>query len=610
MDMLLKGKRMQSMNYDPEKGTGWKIDDDGTAVFYPPMILDRQNDRADTLAQIAKAGERPRAQDAAPRSLYVMRPVLNGAEIQAWAKSQGFKTTLPPADMHVTIMYSQKPVDWMKMGSPWTSDLTVPEGGPRLMEKFGDAVVLLFAHSEVQWRNEDMQYMGAKHTHSPYQPHVTITYDAGDVDLEEVEPFQGEIKLGPERFEEIDDGYRENLREDRARFIDGVVIPGTKTLADGSLVAEANVARTGIQLYAGHEVGMKDKDVVRVYRPAEEVFASDSLQSYSHATVTIDHPPVAVSPGNYRDLAVGEASTAVKKKTDGVMDIINIPLILKDQKAIDLVTAGTRELSVGYDCKLDFTPGTTADGEAYDAVQRDIRVNHIAIVERGRAGHLCRIGDSVGSDPWGATPINHPKMENDAMSGTLTNVVVGDKVVAANDAAAPVIEDLKAKLAAKDQELIDAKKKADEDEEKMKEQISKKDGEIEALKADAKDTAKLDDAINAKLAQADEARAILGDDYEWQGKDAATINDDVVGGMRKALSDKRGADFVKDRDEAFVRGAYAATFDTAGDGNGAGASGDPIQSAIATGDKRTKPASVSDAAAAFRARQAGQKKEA
>jgi len=605
---------IQSGDFDPVTGKGWSIDKNGGAVFYGRM-LDKDSAGRDAFRaeaeKISQSARDARATDAAPRTLYVHRPVLNGAEIQAWAKEQGFKTTLQPDDMHVTIMYSQKAVDWMKMGAPWQSELDIPKGGPRLMEKFGEAVVLLFTNHDLQWRNEDMVWNGAKHSHTPYTPHVTITYDLGDVDLDKIEPFQGEIKLGPEKFEELDDDYRESLHEDRARFLSDLA--GTKIIGDGSMVAEANVARTGIQIYLAKEVGIKDhknadgsEKTVKVYRPADEVFATDSLRTYSHATVTIDHPPLGVTPDNYKDLSVGEASTAVTKKTNGVLDVINIPLILKDRAAIELVQAGTRELSVGYDCKLDFTPGTTADGETYDAVQRDIRVNHIAIVERGRAGHLCKIGDSVSPAPWGATPIiDTSNQEDDTMSGSLTNVVVGDKVVAANDAAAPVIEDLKAQLAAADQALVDAKKKAGEDEEKLKEEISKKDGEIEVLKADAADAAKLDDAVTAKLAKADEARSVLGDSYEWTGKDTETIDKEILAGMSKALSDKRGEDFVKDRDAAFIRGAYEATFDTADVGGGA-ASGDPIRSAIATGDG-VKKTTVADAAAGFRARQAGQK---
>ncbi|MGQ3214777.1 MAG: hypothetical protein ACT6T2_27220 [Shinella sp.] len=126
----------------------------------------------------------------------------------AWAKAQGFTGIVP--DLHVTITYSRTPVDWMKMGDNWSDNgkggLTIPAGGPRLMEAFGEngeAKVLSFASSALSWRHEDMKRNGASSDREDYQPHVTISYAAGGPELNTVEPFRGKIELGPEIFEEI-----------------------------------------------------------------------------------------------------------------------------------------------------------------------------------------------------------------------------------------------------------------------------------------------------------------------------------------------------------------------------------------------------------------------
>lgn len=79
--------------------------------------------------------------------------------------------------------------------------------------------------------------------------------------------------------------------------------------------------------------------IVRVYRPADQVFADASLQSFTHAPVTMNHPDEAVTAENWKDLAIGEVSTAAKK--DG--EWVHLPLILKDAKAIADVEAGKRE---------------------------------------------------------------------------------------------------------------------------------------------------------------------------------------------------------------------------------------------------------------------------
>ncbi|RJX83485.1 anti-CBASS protein Acb1 family protein [Pseudomonas sp. LS-2] len=156
--------------------------------------------------------------DAAPRSLYVSRAVLNAGEIIAWAKSQGFDTTLPADDMHVTVAYSREPLDWMKVGESWSGNgkgqLSIAPGGARLIDKFGEgAVVLLFNSSELAWRHVSIIEAGASWDWPEYQPHITFTYEPGSVDLSKVEPYRGAIELGPEIFEEVVEGRQDNLKE-------------------------------------------------------------------------------------------------------------------------------------------------------------------------------------------------------------------------------------------------------------------------------------------------------------------------------------------------------------------------------------------------------------
>lgn len=147
--------------------------------------------------------------DAAPRPLYVQRKVTNGADILAWAKAQGFEVTVPADDLHVTIAYSRQALDWMKVGGDWggrqDGGLTIAPGGARLVEPLGSegAVVLLFNSSELAWRHMQIREAGASWDYEEYQPHVTITYAAGDLDLSKVEPYRGKIEFGPEIFEEL-----------------------------------------------------------------------------------------------------------------------------------------------------------------------------------------------------------------------------------------------------------------------------------------------------------------------------------------------------------------------------------------------------------------------
>lgn len=155
--------------------------------------------------------------DAAPKTLYVRRDVLNADEIIAWAKGQGFKTTLPADDMHVTIAFSRTSVDWMKVGQPWSEKVEIAAGGPRMLEAFGDAgqaKVLLFASSVLSWRHQEIRNAGASWDHDEYQPHITISYAEDAPVLDTIEPYRGKIVLGPEIFEQINEKWMEGVMED------------------------------------------------------------------------------------------------------------------------------------------------------------------------------------------------------------------------------------------------------------------------------------------------------------------------------------------------------------------------------------------------------------
>lgn len=157
------------------------------------------------------------ANDATPRPLYVYRKLLNAGELVDWAQGLGVKTS--PADqLHVTVLYSKQPVDPMAMGEGWSSDpdggLVIKAGGPRALERFGEgALVLQFASWSLQSRHNEMVQAGASHDWPDYLPHVTISYEAGDIDLEAIKPYAGELRFGPEIFEPLDPDWKSKIAE-------------------------------------------------------------------------------------------------------------------------------------------------------------------------------------------------------------------------------------------------------------------------------------------------------------------------------------------------------------------------------------------------------------
>lgn len=347
------------------------------------------------------------------------------------------------------------------------------------------------------------------------------------------------------------------------RFLDSATVQGFKKTSEGYLIADAFTARTGIQQYAGSEVGRPDLSVVNVYRPAEEVFSKDSLQSFSHVPVTDDHPSVAVTADNWKDLAMGEASTDVLR--DG--ERLRIPLIVKDAAMINKIESGKRELSVGYGCTLDWEAGTTPDGMAYDAVQRGIRANHIAVVRRGRAGSEFRIGDSA--DSWGAAPIindhrDTPKMKTIVFDGISIEVT---------DQAEQAITKLQKQLADSTSAVAQAAAA-------HATALQAKDSEIGELKiklADAEKQvltpAQMADAISARSALIETAKVFTKD------ADLTKLSDAEI--RRAAVAAKYGEDMVKDASEDMVAGMFKAiTKDSA-------ANADPVRQAM-IGDQQHK----------------------
>lgn len=131
------------------------------------------------------------------------------------------------------------------------------------------------------------------------------------------------------------------------------------------------IGRTGILIYRN-----ADGTERREYRPPEEAFNDDSLQSIRGKPVTLGHHGMVTADNIGNAKAVGTVLSAARK--DG--NTIRADVVIYNLDTTD------RELSCGYTTTLDETAGVTPDGEHYDAVQRNIRYNHLAIVTRGRAG--------------------------------------------------------------------------------------------------------------------------------------------------------------------------------------------------------------------------------
>lgn len=162
--------------------------------------------------------------------------------------------------------------------------------------------------------------------------------------------------------------------------------------AEGFMRVPGRVAKTGTQQYLRKELGLdgNPNETVTVYRPPEEVFHADSLATYHLADITLTHPMELVNAKNYKSVVAGVTDGAGRQ--DG--DFVVADLIVKDGATIKAIEAGTVELSAGYTAEYFDEKGVAPDGTPYDYVQRDIRINHVALVPSARAGRQARLFDN------------------------------------------------------------------------------------------------------------------------------------------------------------------------------------------------------------------------
>jgi hypothetical protein len=164
------------------------------------------------------------------------------------------------------------------------------------------------------------------------------------------------------------------------------------------------LTRDQVAPYYGAELppheGLEPDRIYYAYRPGEEL--RKSLDTYNGVPLLIQHEfDSADEP--LKELRVGSIGTNAQWDEP----FLRNDLTVWDKSAIEKIMDGSlRELSCGYTFSPEWKPGKTADGIDYDLVMRDIKCNHVALVERGRATG-CKVADE-------SLPINvkEPQMES------------------------------------------------------------------------------------------------------------------------------------------------------------------------------------------------------
>lgn len=278
----------------------------------------------------------------------------------------------------------------------------------------------------------------------------------------------------------------------------------------GGIRVPARLTRAGIFVYLNPD-GSKRRE----YRSKEEVSRADSLATLTDAPVTHLHPRELVTPANFAAVVRGTVSGTAR--VDGSQ--IEADLAIQDARLIERIERGDREVSCGYRCKLIHTPGISPEGERYDAIQTEIRYNHVAVVPRGRAGR--EIALRLDAED------NQIREDASAMKVEIINGVEYEVGTPAHTSAAVARQDAADNAA----------------------------GRLAALEAENKDLRTRLDAAPKALAEAVRARVALeGAAGRAKVEVRADMSDDD---LRRAVISKVLPDLdLKDKDAGYLAGAF------------------------------------------------------
>jgi hypothetical protein len=313
-------------------------------------------------------------------------------------------------------------------------------------------------------------------------------------------------------------------RADKVGGPDWMIRPFERT-AEGYLSGRAVVTNIGVFPYMDG-----DGNVRWELRPPEEVLSTDSINSLRMKPITDDHPEALVMPSNIEGLQKGHTGSnpsvpatytdgeplnpehagfdyeegrtynAVGKKPIGDAYHVAIDMILTGTELIDKVLNGKQGLSAGYICDLEESSGVWM-GVPYQAIQRNIRYNHVAVVDQGRAGDAARIQLKLDSADAIGVDTEKIKVQEDNMP-TLKKITLDGVEY---EAEPKVLENLHTEKARADKAEEDLRIKTDKysqleaERDTLKEKADKLQTELDEANERSVDPSKIDEAVKARI---------------------------------------------------------------------------------------------------------------
>ena len=241
--------------------------------------------------------------------------------------------------------------------------------------------------------------------------------------------------------------------------IDKNPLPKVYRTSEGYIKGTAIVTRTGIFKYVDNQGNIRLE-----LRHPDDILDEDSLESLKQIPITVEHPTVLVDSSNVKQLGVGLTGETVKVDGENIKTTVTITAI----EGVEAINSGKEELSLGYTLDLEEEQGIY-NGQPYTHRQKNIRYNHLAIVERGRAGANARLNfDSFECGMIVDENITHER-ENMAYKINIDNVDVE-----VDEAVKKAYDSLNARLDAETKSKSDIQKEVDS----LKARLDEKEEEL------------------------------------------------------------------------------------------------------------------------------------
>ena len=321
---------------------------------------------------------------------------------------------------------------------------------------------------------------------------------------------------------------------------------------NGFLNVMANLTRTGVFTYFEKSPDGTIK-VIRQLRHPDEVFAETTLNSLMGLPATNNHPDELVSPDNAKNLVVGMTSDRPKmiELDSDPEKYVQQGISFFDPDTIKTIQDGTkRELSLGYTCELEDSQGEW-NGVRYDFIQRDIKYNHLSLVDRARGGAQCKVlldGKDVSEDLH---------IMCDGLSIIENNEGVEMKKFVLDGKEYEVADDVHAILTRQQNDSANAVSELAG----VKASMDKMQAKLDAFEEEKKKVKDNDDkeafnaAVNERVNLLSKSQKVIGDSEDISGLSAREIKEKVIKHINSEVNlDGKSDDYVDARFDISVEG--------------------------------------------------------